>query len=230
MRSIVAPYIWPGFDERWADALASSQGPDSMFIINPNSGPGVVRDPAWVRCIEQIHQAGHRAIGYSATGRGARALVVIDEIGTYSRLYPELDGIFLDEFPAENIDPVAADRLSAAILLARRLFSPSRNSMDAFRVITNPGVMPTQQVVDAVPRIGVWIVHEDRDPNGPSLDDITAPRNPGYLEVKRQAWLSYNDPAVAATHVRLAALGWQWGYSVSDPAPAGNPWDRDPAT
>ena len=201
-----------------------------MFVINPASGPGPNRDPAWARRVEQILAAGHRPLGYVPVGYGAHASETVDLIGVYARQYPNLAGIFLDEFPATTIDPVTVDRLSAAVLFARRMFSPTRNSMDAFRVIANPGVMPSKTVVDALPRIGVWVVHEDRDRDGVSVDDIVPPRNPGYLEIKRQAWLSYADPAVDATNARLAALGWQWGYTTSDPAPVGNPWDMDPAT
>lgn len=230
MRSIVPAYVYPGDDARWAELFARTVGAESMFVINPASGPGPSRDPAWARRIDQILAAGHRPIGYVPVDYGRRAAETVDMIGTYARQYPNLAGIFLDEMPGSDIDPVAVDRLSAAILFARRMFSPTRNSMDALRVVANPGVLPSEQVVDALPRIGVWVVHEDRDRNGASTDDITPPRNPGWLEVRRQAFLSYNDPDVDATHARLAELGWQWGWSCSDPAPLGNPYDGDPAT
>lgn len=234
MKSIVPSYIWPGADDLWAETISSVTGPGSHFIINPNSGPLPTPSSQWARRIDQLLAAGHRPIAYVPVGFGDRASEAIDIIGVYARQYPTLTGVFLDEFPAEQHEygnePAVVDRLSAAILLARRLFSPSRNSMDAMRVIANAGRMPSKEIVEALPRIGVWVTHENRDMNGPSTKDIVAPVDSGYLETKRQAWLSYNDPNVAGTMAELARVGWSYGYTVSDPAPSGNPWDRNVAT
>lgn len=230
MRSIVPGYIETGNDAGWSSTLARC-APGSIVVINPANGPGAAWDAGWASRVAQIRSAGCQAFGYVHCRRGGRAGELVPDIDRYARFYGA-DGIFIDEFPSQlaEVGDEQLAHLAAAILYARRVTSPRRDSLDASRVVVNPGTMPSGDIVTSLPTIGVWVIHEDRDPNGPSIDDVTGPGSNEILGPLRRAWLTYADPAPDATMARLVELGWRWGWSTDDPGPLGNPWDANPAT
>lgn len=208
----------------------------SAVILNPDSGPGFFPDPAWQARRAQLRERGILAYGYVPILRGeARgpedrpgidAVTAPWAIERWAEFY-EPDGIFLDEFPTDGRWP----NVQALVLLARRMCSPRLDSMERWRCIVNPGAVPSELIVEAMPQIHAWCTHEDRDQQ-PGVDDITPP--PAYARLThptpRQAWIGYNDPNPEASIARAHELGWHYAWSTSDPAPRGNPYDANDQT
>jgi len=71
--------------------------PGSIFIMNPNSGPGNQVDPTYKAAVEAAHEKGVKIYGYVRTGYGTRsASDVNSDINAYKSGYG-VDGVFLDE-------------------------------------------------------------------------------------------------------------------------------------
>jgi|GEM_PF-3041356 len=71
--------------------------PGSIFIMNPNSGPGNQVDPTYKAAVEAAHAKGVKIYGYVSTQYGNRsASDVNSDINAYKSGYG-VDGIFLDE-------------------------------------------------------------------------------------------------------------------------------------
>jgi len=232
MRSLAPLYIEPHRTDAWEAATAQLRSGD-VAIINPASGPGLHADPVWSDRIYDLHVRGVKAFGYQALNYGYRhgdphrptAWNAADSMLRWTQLYP-IDGFFLDEMPSEGSHP----QVAALILLGRRLTSPRRDSMDSQRITVNPGRPPTERLVESMPMVAAWVVHENLDAAPGSTDDVTPPipsTEPG-LTAARQCWLSYGDPAPAATTARCVQLGYGWSYATTDPGQRGNPWNSNP--
>lgn len=233
MIRVVPAYIHPSETDRWSQ-LFSMLRPRDVAIMNPASGPGEKLDVGWQSIKVGTEARGVLPCAYVATSYGRRCWTAVDEMVRWRDWYGPMR-FFLDEFPSsieQLVDNgVGVARVEAAVLMARRNASPSWSSSPvmANHVIANPGTVPSSALVDRLPSIGGWVVHEGRDPNGPAIDDIGRPPCP-WLRPAQQGWLSYNDPDPERTMARLVELGWGFGWSTSDPAPAGNPWDLNPST
>jgi hypothetical protein len=71
--------------------------PGSIFIMNPNSGPGNQVDPTYKAAVEAAHAKGVKIYGYVSTQYGNRsASDVNSDINAYKSGYG-VDGVFLDE-------------------------------------------------------------------------------------------------------------------------------------
>jgi len=93
-RIAIPSYFYPG--PLWT-RLESAVPIVGFAIINPDSGPGKVRDPVYARQVSHSQARGLRVLGYVHTSYGKRdAQAVRDEIDHYFRWYG-VDGIFLDE-------------------------------------------------------------------------------------------------------------------------------------
>ncbi|HEY7908122.1 MAG TPA: spherulation-specific family 4 protein, partial [Thermomicrobiales bacterium] len=72
-------------------------GPVGMTIVNPDSGPGEARSPAYAVQVEKSQSCGIRVIGYVDTDYAARPISdVCRDIARYATWY-SIDGIFLDQ-------------------------------------------------------------------------------------------------------------------------------------
>lgn len=93
--ALVVPAYFPPGDEWKRLTLASP--PASIAIVNPDSGPGLAGDPAYVTTIAASQDAGICVLGYVHTEWAARDLeAVCDDIDCYVAWYP-ISGIFLDQ-------------------------------------------------------------------------------------------------------------------------------------
>ena len=235
-RRIAPSYILPARHDLW-EQLFARLSPGDIVVANPANGPGDQVDAGWVDVITEAHNRNLVVLGYVPCAYGlfeyrwrdgaepTRVAHVPRLTGRWSGYRP--DGIFLDEFPWRADGDV--DQLAASILHARRITTPRATSLDAARVVLNIGAVPDAGLLNRLPVVRCVIVHENRDPNGPSIDDIGVPPST-LISPRRQGWLSYNDPDPERTMGRLEELGWGYGYSTTDPAPLGNPWDGDPNT
>ncbi len=74
----------------------------AMTIINPASGPGVVRDAGYADQVKNSQRAGLAVLGYVHTGYGARiASAAKADVDAYYLWYG-VDGIFFDEASTER--------------------------------------------------------------------------------------------------------------------------------
>jgi hypothetical protein len=83
----------PAYFDDWSSMLADAP-PTNLIVLNPNDGP----DPGYTSQVSAAHAKGARVIGYVLTGWANRASTLVKaDIDRYYSLYPDLDGIFLDE-------------------------------------------------------------------------------------------------------------------------------------
>lgn len=232
MRRLAPLYIPTSDPASWDDAI-NRLGVTDLVVFNPDNGPGRGLDAQWQGRALQARGRGLMVTGYTPISYGRNVPAAMQLLDRWRAWYG-VRSVFVDEFPS-NVESMVGTGtpitfLEAIILLARRVASPggSSSSSNAHRVILNPGTVPTAALVDRLPD-AVWVVHEGRDSNGPSVDDVGRPPC-SFLPPMSQGWISYNDPDPQRTMARLAELGWGYGWSTSDPAPRGNPYDNDPST
>jgi hypothetical protein len=98
VRLVVPAYYAPGAD--WQRIIAASDVV-GMIIFNPNNGPGMTMDPAYVSAIAKARTAGILVVGYVATNYGQRPEADIDaDVNGYYDLY-KASGIYFAEGPME---------------------------------------------------------------------------------------------------------------------------------
>ena len=94
---IVPLYIYPG--AAWDELIEIKNNNSAVpivAVINPNSGPGSVKDPNYVAGIRELKAAGIVVLGYTWTDYGARSSSAVrSEITKYKNWY-SVDGIFFD--------------------------------------------------------------------------------------------------------------------------------------
>jgi hypothetical protein len=109
-----------------------------LLVINPASGPGSERVPAYGAAVRAARRAGARVLGYVHTTYGQRpAADVIADIDRYTSWYG-VNGIFLDE---ASHDPAHVGYYAA---LSRHVHATG----DRRLVVLNPGVVPAREYFD----------------------------------------------------------------------------------
>lgn len=90
----IPSYFYPGTAWTRLEGSAPTVG---IALINPDSGPGAAKDPAYTAEIVRAHAKGIKILGYVHTSYGARAAAAVKaEINRYYSWY-SIDGIFFDE-------------------------------------------------------------------------------------------------------------------------------------
>ena len=118
IKMVVPAYYAPG--PEWQRIIAASDVV-GMIIFNPASGPGTVKDPAYVSAIAQAQAAGILVLGYVATDYGQRAEADINsDVNGYYDLY-QLSGVYFAEGPmASGCDTLEPEyRRLTALALSR---------------------------------------------------------------------------------------------------------------
>jgi hypothetical protein len=199
---LVPAYVRP--DALWR--LAQDASPSLIVVVNPSSGPGREREPAYARAIERIRGRGARVLGYVATGYGARdAAAVSADVRRYAGWYG-VDGIFLDESAAGAQDVAHYRALAADV-----------RSATGGLVVLNPGLVPARAYFDVA---DVVVTFE-----GPHTDyEAAVRRMPAWLASvpsERVAHLVYGASAEQARE-RPAPRGAGHVYLSTGDLP--NPW------
>lgn len=100
---LVPAYFSAGKDSEWDVMLKGVEnypGLKVTAILNPTSGIFTKTNDDFVAAMKALQQAGGKVIGYVATryGDGERSVkAVTDNVDNYLKLYPGINGIFLDE-------------------------------------------------------------------------------------------------------------------------------------
>ncbi|HKW05256.1 MAG TPA: spherulation-specific family 4 protein [Nitrososphaerales archaeon] len=92
-------YMYPTspYWEQVIQAKTSNPSVPIIAIINPNSGPGGVRDVNYANGISSLRSAGVIVLGYVYTSYGKRSISSVEtDVAAYHSWY-SLDGIFFDE-------------------------------------------------------------------------------------------------------------------------------------
>jgi hypothetical protein len=209
--TIVPLYSNPS-DAPWTAIVAAKQAHPSVTvraIINPNSGPGDSKDPAYATGIAALDAAGIIVLAYVATTYAKKAPAAAQmEIDAYKTWYPGLKGIFFDEMSNKAGD------------------EPYYQGLDYHAkgtgyavTVGNPGAAIPASFVGTVDTI---LIYESEGlPVVSSLDAFSgayAPKNFGVIP--------YGVPALDAAFVTAARAHVGFIYLTNDGLP--NPWDALP--
>ncbi|MEM7452947.1 MAG: spherulation-specific family 4 protein [Planctomycetota bacterium] len=230
---IIPAYFYPtngGLSDRFAQVAWASRwlaqngtgGFDKLVaIVNVDSGPGLATDPKYTSAIDVVKSAGGTVLGYVATGYGNKSyLSITTEIDSWISYYPNLDGIFLDEWNGQN--PGFAG-------MYQDLFWHVTVNRQLSSCVCNPGVpfSPGNTNPDPAWWGTAFVVHENR---GNLATEISLP-----------VWLQTNSHAdkgavlihglssqarTTRTIVDAKSKGARWFYVTDDLLP--NPWDKIP--
>ena len=208
MKTLLPGYVWPGDSAEWAAILES--GPD-VLICNPSSGPGTAKDEGWAEIIRRAQALGIKTIGYVPLGYGARPIeAAIDEIRTWRRWYPEVQGVFADEAPA------------APLTYLRRVHGEARKADKTGLSFFNPGSMPFGLKLAMIALPGsVWCTFEGTAGTYLTLRPIA------LWFASRQCHIVHDCPTGdwdTLVRVAQAASGVGWGFRTADTLP--NPFDH----
>jgi hypothetical protein len=154
LRLLVPAYFYPSGAglKQWDTLIKSSPTVPITVIANPASGPGTTADRNYTEVIDRAQKAGITVIGYVTTSYGKRTVdAILAEVATWKRLYPTLQGIFLDEQPsgAEKIEMFAA------------LYAAIHSRIKDAVVIGNPGTM-FSDVYLTRPGVDIACIFENR--------------------------------------------------------------------
>ncbi|MDQ2785034.1 MAG: right-handed parallel beta-helix repeat-containing protein, partial [Chloroflexota bacterium] len=210
----IPSYFYPG--PLW-DQMAQAHHIVQVAIINPNSGPGAVSNPAYVAQVQRSQATGLTILGYVHTSYGARADTDIKaEIDAYANWY-HVDGIFFDE---ASTDCARQSYYAALTAYARQRTSSHR----AVRTALNPGTQTNECYMAVADVIVTFEGDASAYQSGYSAPSWVANYAPGRF------WhLVYNVPT--AQQMRAIVLLSKerragWIYVTPDNLP--NPWDTLP--
>ncbi len=93
---------WNNYTKRFFEILSIVKIP-AIIIVNPNNGPGDSIDDIYTQFIKRIISIGALPIGYVYTSYSQRPIDDIKaDIDKWIQLYPDIKGIFFDEYQENN--------------------------------------------------------------------------------------------------------------------------------
>jgi hypothetical protein len=210
--TIVPLYSDPS-DPAWKAIVAAKKAHPSVTvraIINPDSGPGASKDPAYSTGIASLDAAGIVVLAYVATTYGKKAPAAAKgEIDTYAGWYPGLKGIFFDEMSNTAGDEAyyqGLDQYAKGKGLATTVGNPGTDTLASFVGTVDTILVYESEGLPQVGSLGVFAGQFDR----------------GNFGV-----IPYGVPAVDAAFVAGARAKVGFIYLTDDNLP--NPWDTLPA-
>lgn len=196
-KPLVPAYIWSGDNATWERVVNSL--PPGIAIVNPNNGPGGVKDPVLSLRVNDLVARGWEVVGYVATGYLTRSISDIARDVTMWRFwYPKARGVFFDEIPNSGAQTLEA--LMALQSMGKRLGGSC---------IFNPGAPVPPRYLSVV-KNSIFVTFEDTYANY-RWEGAATPTD-------REAHLVYGVPA--GVNLNIAA---PYGFATTDVLP--NPWD-----
>jgi hypothetical protein len=218
LRLLVPAYIYPAGKGRepWRRLIDAAAKVDLVAIVNPDSGPGVERNPVYASAIAEAADSGVKLVGYVHTQYGERpAAEVKGDIDAWVRFYPRIVGFFLDQQPQDPRH--AADFADIA--------AHARGKLRDAIVITNPGV-PCDEEYLARRASDVVCVFANYE--GFASFELPAPLKD--YDPSHFAALAYQvTDAEAMRFVLKEAIIKQIGYIYVTDGKLPNPWGQLPA-
>jgi hypothetical protein len=218
LRVLVPAYFYPAGAgaKLWSVLLRSSAEAPIVAIVNPNSGPGQNADPNYVNLINQAQKTRITLIGYVHTSYGKRALGnVQSDVDQWLKLYPGIQGIFVDEQAS------GADILDYYTALYKYIKQNPKLGL----VVSNPGTVCDEGYLSR-PTTDVANLSEAPGPfDASTLPGWVNKYLPGHV-----SFLSYNVPAARTmTECIRAAAKRNFGYVYVTDGAGGNPWGGLPS-
>jgi hypothetical protein len=218
LRVLVPAYFYPdgeGLGE-WQRLLRAPDPAAVVIIANPDSGPGKVADPNFLRVTAQAREKGFTVIGYVSTKYAKRPPEEVKEdVDRWVRLYPDVQGIFFDE-QASGADMVGH---------YARLYEYTRRQRGLRLVVGNPGTICAEDYLSR-PAADVVCLVESSKP----FSEFRPPRWAADYKAGRFAAVisGTKDPASMKQFVQEMA-GRHIGYCYITDETLPNPWRRLPS-
>jgi hypothetical protein len=218
VRLLVPAYFYPaeaGLKE-WDRLFATSAQVPIVAIVNPASGPGKDADANYTKLLQRAKDHKNLVpIGYVSTSYAKRKLDDVKaDIDHWLKLYPSIQGIFLDEqaSSADHIDYYATLREHA-------------HQKNLKLVVSNPGTVCVEGYF-AKPATDVACLFEGPKPFDPTTFPAWVTRYaPAHI-----AALSYKvETAKAMQQCIHQAAEKKVGWCYVTDADGANPWSRLPA-
>jgi len=118
----VPAYFHPSGDNLsyWDDLVAAASKVPLIVVINPNSGPGEKLDPSYPPIIAKLAKTKAQLVGYISTSYAKVPLEKAKaDITAWTKMYPEIQGFFLDEQTSDTEHVNHYRQLVAAAKAAR---------------------------------------------------------------------------------------------------------------
>ncbi len=186
----------------------------ALAVMNPASGPGTARDPAYADTVAASRAAGIAVFGYVDTDYAARGIAAVrEEIARYAAWYG-VTGIFFDQ---ASMDPATLPYYAA-------LAETVRSRGDSARTILNPGTA-TDEAFTAV--ADILLTFED------TYAEYVANYRPAAWEARyppERFWhLVHTTPTIPQLrHATSLSRERRAGYMYITPATLPNPWGALP--
>jgi hypothetical protein len=138
LRLLVPAYFYPAGKglAQWDRIIDSPVARATVVIVNKNSGPGEETDANYARVMERARQRGVTVIGYVNTRYGNRPLgEVTADVDRWVRLYPGVQGIFVDEQASA----------AAQVPYYAALYEHAHKVRGLSLVVTNPGTVCAEE-------------------------------------------------------------------------------------
>ena len=142
MEVLVPAYFSAGKDSDWdamLKGLENYPGLKITAILNPTNGVFTERNKDFAAAMLALQKAGGKVIGYVATryGDGERSVTeVTKNVDNYLTLYPEIDGIFLDEMQNKP------NRIEFYQAVYKHIKTKKNQAGASLSVVGNPGMFP----------------------------------------------------------------------------------------
>lgn len=182
-----------------------------VVVVNPSNGPGTVVDGNYAACINRLQGAGATVVGYVSTAYTAVSQATVQaDILTWKSLYPNINGIFLDE--QSNVGGNESYYTSLTNYC---------HNQSLFPVVGNPGAgLPESYFIAKTSDI--WLTYESA--GYPSEASMFGDYGGGYADYsyhKRGAIV--HTVSFSAEQLNLMRKYMGWVYITPDVMP--NPYD-----
>jgi Spherulation-specific family 4 len=152
----------------WTEVFSAAPEVGLLIVSTDSMGAGTSVDSTYTAAIASAHAAGERALGYTYTNSGARAMSVVKaDVDAWYSLYPALDGIFVDE---------VSDDTSTASSYYVPLYTYIKGKGANVTVAINPGTMVDEAFMSAS---DILLTYEDTYAN--FIDPNQNPPNPDWV-------------------------------------------------
>jgi len=131
----------------WDQVVSFPAGSKKFFVvINPFNGPGVVVDYYYSEFVSAIKESGKIPLGYVYSSWGVRDLQEVeDDIDLWLKLYPEIEGFFIDE----------VEGTSETFYYYKEITSYIR-SLGNFFIVLNVGTFPDEAYFDVADLVVIF--------------------------------------------------------------------------
>lgn len=219
---VVPSYIYPtdvmnnAMYKSLIDKIKEYETVPFTVILKPGtSGPGAATDPEYTKLIQLLKGAGAIVLGYISTTLGTRNISeVLVDVGLWRSLYPDADGIFIDE-----MKPTAT---TADILYYTSINRFAKGAGMKY-TMANAGEPFVKEYIDT-PAADVIIGWQDAIyPTQEQAEDYTD-QGGAMLPKTRRGCLVHSQPIWDETSFNMMADYYGWVY-VTEDLESPSPWD-----